>query len=128
MRIRVEAVGLNPVDAVVDTLGAESATANLGLLVHGGGIACVAGRADLGVVEPFTIAPSVREIALGAAHSHGELVARRHLATDLAELPSLVDAGRLDPMVGRVLRLDEAGAGPASLAGRHVSGRLVVAL
>jgi NADPH:quinone reductase-like Zn-dependent oxidoreductase len=114
------------VDGVVDTLGSQSATANLRLLVHAGGIACVAGRADLAGVEPFTVAPSVHEIALGAAHSHGDRVAQRHLSTDLAALLELVADGRLDPMVERVLSLEEVGTALADLARRHVRGKLVV--
>lgn len=113
-------------DAVVDTLGSESATASLHLLAYGGGVACVAGRADLGDVDPFTIAPSVHEIALGSAHSHGDIAARRHLSTDLTELLRLVDQGQLDPMVERVVSLADARQGLADLAGRHVRGKLVV--
>ncbi len=116
------------VDGVVDTLGAESATENLKLLAHGGGVACVAGRADLTAVPPFTIAPSGHEIALGAAHAHGDLVARRHLSEDLTELLQLLGEGRLDPMVSRVLALEDAPAALGELAGRHVSGKLVVDL
>ncbi|MGC3992871.1 MAG: zinc-binding dehydrogenase [Propionicimonas sp.] len=116
------------VDGVVDTLGGDSATANLGLLAFGGGIACIAGHADLSAIESFTIAPSIHDIALGAAHAHGDARAVRHLATDLEALLALVADGRLDPMVERVLAFDELPAGLADLAGRHVRGKLVVAL
>lgn len=116
------------VDGVVDTLGGDSATANLRLLVFGGGIACVAGRAELSAIEPFTIAPSVHEIALGAAHAHGDLAARRHLSSDLEVLLRLVAEGRLAPMVERVLPLADTPAALAALAGRHVSGKLIVRL
>ena len=114
------------VDGVVDTVGTESATANLGLLAFGGGVACIAGRADLTAVEPFSIAPSIHEIALGAAHAHGDVAARRHLATDLEALLALVADGRLDPMVTRVLPLGATPSALVELAGRHVRGKLVV--
>jgi hypothetical protein len=68
------------VDAIVDTLGSDSA---------------IAGRPDWSAVPEFTTAPSVHEIALGAAHSHGDPVARSHLA----EVPAAL--ARLAPRHGR---------------------------
>nr|WP_240933436.1 zinc-binding dehydrogenase [Cellulomonas sp. IC4_254] len=93
------------VDAVVDTVGTESAERHLRLLVHGGGLAAVAGRPELTAVPPFTTAPSVHEIALGAAHSHGDLRARADLAAMLSELLALTASGELDPMVSRTVAL-----------------------
>lgn len=126
-RVR-ELTGGRGVDGVVDTLSAESATAALGLLAHGGGVVGVSGRPDAGVVEPFTIAPSVHEIALGAAHSHGDDRSRARLSDDLSTLLGMVAAGRLDPMVSQTVTLAEAPAALAAIAGRHVSGKLVVEL
>ncbi|CAL9675064.1 Phthiocerol synthesis polyketide synthase type I PpsC (plasmid) [Streptomyces sp. enrichment culture] len=113
------------VDAVVDTVSARSATANLSLLVHGGGLASVAGRPDLTAVAPFATAPSVHEIALGAAYSHGDERARARLSTTLADLLTLVVDGRLDPMVARTVTLDEVPSALADLSDRHVRGKLV---
>jgi NADPH:quinone reductase-like Zn-dependent oxidoreductase len=116
------------VDAVIDTIGPDSATLALGLVVHGGGVACVGGRADLDVVPPFTTAVSVHEIAPGAAYSHGDELARSRLASDLGELLSLVAGGRLDPMVSWTLTLDEVPATLAHLSRRPVTGKLVTAM
>ena len=55
------------VNAVLDLVSSDSATANLQALVHNGGLAFAAGRPDLDSVEPFTIDPSIHELALGAA-------------------------------------------------------------
>lgn len=116
------------VDAIVDAVGADSATAHLPLLVHGGAMATVAGRPDLTTMAPFTIAPSVHEIALGSAYSHGDFRARRDLSTMLAELLNHVAQGRLDPMLTRTISLEEAPAALTELTGRHVRGKLVTAL
>ncbi|MER5753851.1 zinc-binding dehydrogenase [Streptomyces sp. NPDC002088] len=113
------------VDGVVDTVSPESATANLSLLVHGGGLASVAGRPDLTVVAPFTIAPSVHEIALGAAHSHGDERPRADLSAMLGELLTLVADGHLDPMLSRTLPLSEVPSALGQLSERHVRGKLV---
>ncbi|TDC26990.1 zinc-binding alcohol dehydrogenase [Streptomyces sp. 8K308] len=126
-RVR-ELSGGRGVDAIVDTVGPDSATAGLSLLAHGGGIATVAGRPDLTTLPPFGIAPSVHEIALGAAYSHGDERARADLSSILTELLALVADGRLDPRVTRTLALEDVPDGLTELAGRHVRGKLVLAL
>jgi NADPH:quinone reductase len=123
-RVR-ELTGGQGVDAVVDTVSGESATAGLALLRHGGGIAAVAGRPDPATLAPFTIAPSIHEIALGAAYSHGDERARQDLSAMLTELFTLAADGRLAPVIARTLTLDEVPAGLTELSGRHVRGKLV---
>ncbi|AXE39373.1 zinc-binding dehydrogenase [Acidipropionibacterium virtanenii] len=113
------------VDGILDTVGGDSATANLQLLVHGGGIVTIDGRPDLTTVPELTIAPSVHEVALGAAYQWGDAAAHRRLSTDLAALLDLVAAGRLDPMVTRTVTLDEIPAALHDLEGRHVAGKIV---
>lgn len=107
------------------TLGTDSATTNLGLLVHGGGIVTIDGRPDITTIPELTTAPSVHEVALGAAYQWGDAAARRRLSTDLAALLELVAAGRLDPMVTRTVGLDEIPAALHDLEGRHVTGKIV---
>lgn len=116
------------VDAVLDTRGSESATTNLGLLVHGGGLAAIAGRPDLSAVEPFTTAPSVHEIALGAAHSHGDSQAREDLAVMLDDLLDRVSTGDLDPMVDQVVPLEQVPDALADIMAGHSHGKTVATL
>lgn len=123
-RVR-ELTGGRGVDAVVDTIGTESATANLGLLAHCGGIAAIAGRPDLDALPPFGIAPSVHEIALGAAYIVGDQRARADLSTMLADLLDLTAQGKLDPMLSRTVGLDEVPAALVELSGRQVRGKIV---
>lgn len=120
-----EITGGRGADAVLDTVGSESATANLGLLVHGGGIATTAGRPDISTVPPFSIGPSVHEIALGAAYSAGDARSRADLATMLAELLSLAQEGKLNPMVSSVVKLEEVPAALTAMADRKVRGKIV---
>ncbi|WP_435281614.1 zinc-binding dehydrogenase [Streptomyces koelreuteriae] len=112
-------------DAVVDTIGTDSATANLRLLAHGGGLAAIAGRPDLSAVPPFGMAPSVHEIALGAAYTVGDERSRAQLSGMLTDLLALTAEGRLDPMLARGVRLDEVPAALVELSGRGVRGKLV---
>ncbi|MFF6804510.1 zinc-binding dehydrogenase [Streptomyces sp. NPDC012616] len=123
-RVR-ELTGGRGVDAVVDTIGSESATVNLGLLVHGGGLAAIAGRPDLSVVPPFGMAPSVHEIALGAAYTVGDRRARAQLSTMLTDLLALLADKRIDPMLSRTASLEEVPAALVELSGRGVRGKIV---
>ncbi|WP_434992610.1 zinc-binding dehydrogenase [Arthrobacter sp. Ld5] len=113
-------------DAVVDAVSPASAAQGLLLLHHGGGLASVAGRASLDAVEPFGIAPSLHEIALGAAYTHGDDGDRADLAGMLTELLRLVDEGTLNPLPIETVRLADAPDSLARLAGRHVRGKIVV--
>ena len=124
-RVR-QVTGGRGVDKVVDTVGSESATTHLGLLVHGGGLASIAGRPNLEELPPFGIAPSVHEIALGAAYLVGDDRARRDLATMLEDLLDLVAQGELDPMVARVVSLDEVPNALVALSERRLGGKTVV--
>jgi len=69
------------VDAILNVVGSERATADLELLAFEGAIACVAGLPDLGRLRPFTIAPSVHEIALGGLHHVAGAAGRGRLRT-----------------------------------------------
>lgn len=122
------ACGGEGLDAVVDTVGADSATDWLRTLAHSGGIACIAARADITAVPAFTTAPSVHEIALGAAYSSGRVKDRRRLSHSLAHLLDLVAEGELDPMVTRVICLDEVPAALDEIAQGHTIGKIVMSL
>ncbi|MFJ8768853.1 zinc-binding dehydrogenase [Streptomyces clavifer] len=112
-------------DAVVDTIGSDSATANLRFLVHGGGLAAIAGRPDLDAVPPFGMAPSVHEIALGAAYTVGDDRARADLASMLTKLLTLTAEERIDPMLSRKIPLEDVPAALVELSGRGVRGKIV---
>lgn len=113
-------------DAVVDTVSPSSAAQGLLLLHHGGGLAAVAGRPSLDTVEPFGIAPSLHEIALGAAYTHGDAEDRVELAGMLTELLRLVDEGTLIPLPIETVQLADTPDALDRLAQRHVRGKIVV--
>ncbi|MGA4670624.1 zinc-binding dehydrogenase [Propionibacteriaceae bacterium Y1923] len=126
-RVR-ELTGGVGVNGAIDTISSDSATQNLSLLTFGGGLVAIQGRPDWDVVPPFTTAPSVHEISLGAAHQHGDARARAELRLMLEELLALVDAGRLDPRVVEVVPFEQAPRAYGVLADGHVAGKLVVEL
>lgn len=116
------------VDGVIDTVSSESATANLDLVVHGGGLVSIAGRPDWSAVPPFTYAVSLHEIALGAAHSHGDEKARADLRIMLTDLMNDVANGSLDPMLAHVVPLKDAPDALERIASGHGYGRTVVTI
>lgn len=111
------------VDAIVECVG--TATELLPVLAFGGGLAAIAQRPDWDAVAPFTTAPSVHEIALGAAHQHGDQRARDELQTMLTELLELVAAGKLDPRVTATFDLADVPGAYAELMAGHVVGKYV---
>ncbi|HLO03931.1 MAG TPA: zinc-binding dehydrogenase [Symbiobacteriaceae bacterium] len=117
------------VDAAVDTVSRASATevADL-LLAYNGGIACVAGSVDFTVARPFRQAASVHGVMLGGAHLSGDRLAQEDLARMGREFGALVASGRIDPMLHKVIRLEEIPEALVQLSGRHVRGKIVAAM
>jgi NADPH2:quinone reductase len=113
------------VDAIVDTVGRQTATEGLEMLAFDGGIACVEALPDLSRWRTFHKAISVHEIALGAAYSAGDRLAQEDLARMAGELVALVATGRISSLVGEVIPLDAVPDALRRLSERHVRGKIV---
>jgi NADPH2:quinone reductase len=113
------------VDAIVDTVNADTATAGLGMLAFGGGIACVAALPDLSQFQSFGRALSVHDIALGGAHLSGDRIAQAQLAQIGRDFGQLVGDRAVTPMVETVISLDEIPAGLNRLSRCHGRGKIV---
>lgn len=124
----IELTGGRGVDGIIDSVSSDSATALLPALAHGGGLVCVAGRPRPHSIEPSALAPSIHEVALDAAYTHGSYQVRKALATDLATLLEQVAAGKLDAMLAQTLSFAEAPAAYQKLAAGQVQGKLVVSI
>jgi NADPH2:quinone reductase len=126
---RVKALtGGRGVDAIVDTLSGESATHGINhLLAFASGIACIAGMPDFSKV-PWGRAPSVHDLALGAAHASGDRRAQGELARIGDTLAQWVVQGRLRSTLERVVTLEQAPAALAQLGEGHSRGKTVVKL
>ncbi|MDM8520731.1 zinc-binding dehydrogenase [Anaerolineales bacterium HSG6] len=116
------------VEAIVDTLSSDSATAGLEMLAYSGGIACVAGFVDCQKMEPFSKALSIHEVALGAAYGSGDLTAQKDLARMGGEIIDLLHTGSIDPMVSEIVTLEEIPQALNRLAERHVRGKIVATI
>lgn len=114
------------VDLILNTVSSAEATEDLKRLAFSGQLAYIAGAPDLSGIKPFTLAPSIHEVALGAAHASGSVRAKQNLAYMADELMQRVKKGTLNPMVNQVLPREELPAGLKTLKGRHVRGKIIV--
>lgn len=114
------------VDLIFNTVGPDEATEDLKRMTFSGQLAYIAGGPDMGTVKPFTLAPSVHEVALGAAHSSGSQRAKVNLAFMAKDLMDRVAEGKLDAMVNKVLSRDELPDGLNEVKGNHVKGKIIV--
>ncbi len=81
----------------MNTVGRKEATEDLKRLTFSGQLAYIAGGPDTSDVKPFTLSPSIHEVALGAAHQSGSARARRNLAYMAQELMQRVKDKSLMP-------------------------------
>ncbi|MGV1004192.1 MAG: zinc-binding dehydrogenase [Candidatus Nanopelagicales bacterium] len=116
------------VDAVIDTVSATSATASLRLLRHAGHLVAVAGRPDLRIVPPFGLAPTVSEIAIGAAYTTKDPRDRAWLKWGLERLMTLVVEGHIHPVDITVVSFEEIPDALTRMRNRKVTGKVVANL
>ncbi len=125
---QVRRIAPGGVDDIIDTVSARSATDSLGLLRHAGHLVAVAGRPDLSGVAEFGLAPTISEVALGAAYTHGGSAGRRWLTWGLERLMRLIEEGHLHPPDIEVIRFEDIPSGLDRLARRQVDGKVVANL
>lgn len=125
---QVRRIAPGGVDAIIDTVSARSATEGLPLLRHAGHMVSIAGRPDLSTIPEFGLAPTVSEVALSAAYTHGGFEGRRWLTWGLERLMTLIIEGHLHPPDIEVIGFEDIPRGLERLADRAVDGKLVANL
>lgn len=121
----VAATSGNGIDAIVNTIGPESATEDLDSLAYGGELICIAGLPDLSNFAQFVKAISIHEITLGGAYRSNDHRAQADLARIGKEMGALVERGRINPSLGEVIKLDQIPQALQRIAQRHVRGKIV---
>ncbi len=109
-------------------MSARSATRGLSLLRHAGHLVSVAGRPDLATIPESALAPTVSEVALGSAYTHGGFEGRRWLSRGLERLMRLIVEGHLHPPEIRVIGFEDIPDALDELAEGSVAERLVANL
>ncbi|WP_214810831.1 zinc-binding dehydrogenase [Exiguobacterium sp. s127] len=113
------------VDLILNTVGRAEATDDLGRLAFSGQLAYIAGGPDLSIVKPFTLSPSIHEVALAAAYASQNDRAIRNLGQMASALLLLVQQNELDPLVTDIIPADQLVEGLKRLAERHVRGKII---
>lgn len=113
------------VDAVLDTVGRDNATASLDMIAYNGHIAHIAGAPDYTHVKPFTKVISFHEIALNAIHHHNDKISEHDLAKMGDELLLMAADKKVSPLLERVISLEEVPQTLDELSQRHVKGKIV---
>jgi NADPH:quinone reductase-like Zn-dependent oxidoreductase len=102
----------NDVDAVLDSVGRETLARSYGVVKKGGIVLDLVGRPDPAELEKHGI--------------RGAAIWVRPDAKDLAEIASLIDAGKIKPVVTEVLPLSEAIAAQRQAETHHTRGKIVL--
>ena len=110
-------------DVVLDLVGVGPSPTDM--LSYGGRLASVT-RPSWGTVAPFTTAPTLVELALGAVYAEGSHADRRRLAGVLGDLLGRVHAGDLQVPAITVGMPEDAPSLMRSLADGKVRGKLVI--
>jgi NADPH:quinone reductase-like Zn-dependent oxidoreductase len=113
------------VDAIVDVIGKESATAGLEMLAFGGSIACIESMPELTDEVASNKAISIHRIMLGGAYLSGDRFAQDDLARMGRELSTLVLHKVVSPMLTETIALEDIPEALARLQERHVRGKIV---
>ncbi|MBF8152490.1 zinc-binding dehydrogenase [Exiguobacterium sp. TBG-PICH-001] len=112
-------------DLIFNTVGRDEATADLGRLAFSGQLAFIAGGPDQSVIKPFTLSPSIHEVALAAAYASEDDRAIRNLGHMASELLKLVATKELDPLVTEQIPAADIVKGLQRLSERHVRGKII---
>ncbi|QFT91043.1 Zinc-type alcohol dehydrogenase-like protein [Bacillus sp. THAF10] len=113
-------------DLILNTVGREVATEDVNRLAFSGHLAYIAGAPDLSNVKPFSLSPSIHEVALGAAHASKDERAIRNLAFMAEKLMELVQENKLNTLISNVIERESLVEGLKALQGRHVRGKIIV--
>jgi len=112
-------------DLIFNTVGRNEATADLGRLAFSGQLAFIAGGPDQSVVKPFTLSPSIHEVALAAAYASEDDRAIRNLGHMASELLQLIATKELDPLVTEEIPAADIVKELQRLSERHVRGKII---
>ncbi|MDQ0059062.1 zinc-binding dehydrogenase [Paenibacillus harenae] len=117
------------VDGILNTVNRKLAQTDLTALAFGGQLACIAGAPEVVAdFQPSWKTFTVHKLMLGGAHISGDHAAQEGLARMAGEFMALMLEGKIDPMIGETIRLEEIPEALSRLSQRHVRGKIVAVL
>lgn len=113
------------VDYVLNTVGPESATKDLGVLAFGGEMAVTAGFPDFSKLRFYEKGMSLHEIALGAVHTDGDEEAQANLARIGDEFAKLLAEKKIVPPQITTITMEEIPDYLVRLKEGKITGKVV---
>ncbi|REJ10101.1 zinc-binding dehydrogenase [Halobacillus trueperi] len=115
------------VDAVVDAVSRDNATASLDFLAFMGHLVYIAGAPDFAKVKPFTDVVSYHEVALGATHQ-ADVESQKDLAVIGDKMLEMMVEGKLSSLLEETISLEKVPQALERQSERHVKGKIVAKL
>ncbi|CAM4162318.1 zinc-binding dehydrogenase [Paenibacillus alkaliterrae] len=117
------------VDCILNTLNRKLAQADLSALAFGGQLACIAGAPEIVAdFQPSWKTFTVHKLMLGGAHTSGDRAPQEDLACMADEFMTFMLEGKIEPMIGETIRIEEVSEALTRLSQRHVRGKIVLVL
>ncbi|MCM3665080.1 zinc-binding dehydrogenase [Mesobacillus subterraneus] len=113
------------VDLVLDTVGRDNADKSLKALAFNGQIAFIAGPPNVNDAISFAHPLSFHQVALGSVHQSNNMNEQRKLAEMGDHMLSLLQDGKINALVEKVISLEEVPEALAELSTRRVKGKIV---
>lgn len=114
------------VDLILNSINRASAQKDLSILSFGGQLACIAGAPEtVADFQPSTKTFTIHKLMLGGAHGSGNRKEEEDLSVMMEHFLSLMLEKKIDPLVKRLISLDEIPDGLRLLSGKHVQGKIV---
>ena len=129
--------GTAAVDVVFDTQGGDTLYRSFSVVRPGGGVVTIGGRPTASEAVAAGQPSLITRLFLHQAHRRTRSLARRHDARfrylfmvpsgrQLAELATLIEQGRLTPVIDRTYPLEAAAEAFAHVASGHATGKVVL--
>ncbi len=116
------------VDLVLDTVGRDNADKSLKALAFNGQIAFIAGPPNVNDAISFAHPLSFHQVALGSVHESNHVREQKTLAEMGDNMLALLQEGKINPMIEKVISLEEVPEALAELSTRRVKGKIVAKL
>lgn len=113
------------VDLIIDTVGKAEAERDLRRLAYNGTLVTIVDVPDLTGVPMFDRGLSVDVVNLGGAHRSGNPAQQAGLGKMNAEMLNLAAAGKVDPLIEKIISFDQIKAGLQAIKDHQVVGKLV---
>lgn len=114
------------VDLIIDPVGKAEAERDLDRLAYNGTLVTIVDVPDLTGVPMFDRGLSMAVVNLGGAHRSANPVQQADLGKMNAAMLDLAAAGKVNPLIEKVLPFDQLKAGLQAIKGHRVVGKLVV--